>query len=79
MLIQKIAGALSATLGENAFGFGAAKSRAIGCRLCFGLLSGGAFPELSQVDQISHAVLHHAFCRGGTRLQRPSRPPAVQE
>jgi hypothetical protein len=34
---------------------------------------------LSQVDQISHAVLHHAFCRGGTRLQRPSRPPAVQE
>ena len=63
MLIQKIVATAGAVLSGSAFRFCAAKPGAIGSRLLLRLLAGGLLPELSQIDQISHAVLHHAFHR----------------
>jgi hypothetical protein len=79
MLIQKIVGTADAALVGNAFGFRAAKSYAIGCRLFFRPLAGGAFPELSHIDQIPHAGLRHAIRRGGMRMRPPKGMPAIRE
>jgi hypothetical protein len=66
MLIQQVVGATGALLVQNAFGFGSAKSRAIGLSLLFRLLSLSAFLETLQIDHIPHATLHHATRRRAT-------------
>jgi hypothetical protein len=59
MLIEQILRALLACFLKLAFGPGTAELRTIGRGVLFRALALGPLPELSQIDQISHASLRH--------------------
>src|SRR6266481_5520883 len=60
MRIQQIAGAGRARLVESAFGFGAAKTRAVGLGLFRRRLPLVALLKSLQIDHIPHPGLHHS-------------------
>jgi hypothetical protein len=63
VLVQEIAGAILATLIENAFGFGPAKQRTVGIGLLCRLFPFVALLESLQVDHVCHVRLHHPATR----------------
>lgn len=79
MLIQQVLGAACAALVLNAFGFGSAKPRTIGCGLFLRLIPRGALLELLQIDHIPHAGPHHAISRHASRRRRRECAPLLSE
>jgi hypothetical protein len=64
MLIEQVFGALGTLFVQNAFGFGAAKTRPVGVGLFRRLFSLGAFLKSLQVDNIPHALPHYSTNKG---------------
>jgi hypothetical protein len=66
MLVQQLGGAFLALLVAGAFGFAAAKARAIGLGLFRRPIPFRALLELFQIDGFPHDHFHHpnGWCRG---------------
>jgi len=64
---------------QDAFGFGSAKPRTIGCGLLLRSVPRGALLELLQIDHVPHAGPHYAISRHASRRRRPECAPPRSE